>query len=110
MVGLMIFSLGLVCVLVYASVRINKVKSERDDYEDLYNVSQSEYIRIREVNSLMHSEALQLTLELRDIRTISFNRGALLDEKNLDLEYIYGIIDMLAEAEVARNFPEEVNE
>jgi hypothetical protein len=114
----------LTACLAYLDNKLEKAESKRDDYENLYNVSQSEYIRIREVNSLMHSEALQLTLELRDIRNISFNRGALLDEKNdviraLDItitEYdiqaqeLISIIDMLAEAEVAALYPKEVNE
>jgi hypothetical protein len=103
---------------------LERAGSERDDYENLYNVSQSEYIRIREVNSLMHSEAIQLTLELRAIRTISFNRGALLDEKNDVIRALritikkysnsHGLLEdtiaMLAEAEVAALYPKEVNE
>lgn len=90
MVGLGILTISLFIALLFAAYKYQQLEADIELYDNL----------LEDYND-------------RDI----ILREALLDKKNgviraldIQVQELMSIIDMLAEAEVTRNFPEEVNE
>jgi hypothetical protein len=96
MVGLVILTVIISITLMFAAYKYEQLEADNELYDSLLEDC--------------HDREVELEARIKDIQeTIdkAMEGGMRLVIENMELN---NTIDMLAEAEVARNFPEEVNE
>lgn len=96
MVGLGILTISLFIALMFAAYKYEQLESDNELYDNL----------LEDCND-REDELEARIIDLQETIDKAMESCMLLVIETIELQ---GTIDMLAEAEVARNFPEEVNE
>lgn len=96
MVGLGILTISLFIALLFAAYKYQQLESDNELYDNL----------LEDCND-REDELEARIIDLQETIDKAMESCMLLVIETIELQ---GTIDMLAEAEVARNFPEEVNE
>jgi len=114
MIGLGILTISLFIALLFAAYKYEQLEADNELYDNLLEDCRDREVALESMYDTLKYEFDNYkrisTTKISPAQDDSYEAVNIILERGRQIVELHDIIDMLAEAEVARNFPEEVNE